>query len=277
MVNDTGAPRRSGARRTGCYLWFHQALAAIVVLVNPFSAPEWPSAVAVSASYFAGSALGVRQAQASEGSATPTDVESEQERVAAQPLCVVSKRASFGTLGQVVLYVHSRKGNELSVGYFVYWNVERPWGANLPTYTLLPSLAIDGAYTHFLFLLPGLQRALYGAGDVEGATVIYDVGADGKLHAKAAHADNEFHEAVQLKRDDLVTRDGRVALMTDVWSHQLGAAGAAEHYEQRDADVVCFVGSALRPMTPETARRFRLGSYSGPLRARPAWRAAATG
>jgi hypothetical protein len=277
VVDDTGAPRRSGARRTGCYLWFYQALAAIVVLVDPFSAPEWPSAVPVSASYFAGNALGVRQAQASERWVAPIDVESEHARVTAQPLCVLSKRASFGTLGQVVLYVHSRQGNELSVGYFVYWNVERPWGANLPTYTLLPSLAIDGAYTHFLFLLPGLQRALYGAGDVEGATVIYDVGADGKLRVKAAHADNEFHDPVRLEPDDLVTRDGRVALMTDVWSHQLGATGAAAHYEQGDADVTCFVGSTLRPMTPETARTFRLGSNSGPLRARPAWRAAATG
>jgi hypothetical protein len=277
VVDDMGAPRRSGVRRTGCYLWFYQALAAITVLVDPFHAPEWPSAAAISASYLADNALGVRQAQASERQAAPADVEAEHARVAAQPLCVVSKRASFGTLGQVVLYVHSRQGNELSVGYFVYWNVERPWGANLPTYTLLPSLAIDGAYTHFLFLLPGLQRALYGAGDVEGATVIYDVGADGKLRAKAAYADNEFHDAVQLKPDDVVTRDGRVALMTDVWSHQLGASGAAAHYEQGNADVTCFAGSTLRPMTPETARAFRLGSYSGPLRARPAWRAATTG
>jgi hypothetical protein len=275
VVDVTGAPRNSRVRRTGCYLWFYQALAAALVLVDPFHAPDWPNAVSPSAASFAGSALGVRPARAGELPPASRNVEAEHARIAAQPLCVVSKEASFGALGEVVLYVYSRQGDELSVGYFVYWTVERPWGANLPTYTLLPSLAIDGAYTHFLFLLPGIQRALYGAGDVEGATVVYDVGGDGRLRVKAAYADDALHDGVVLAPRDVATRDGRVALMTDVWSHQLGAVGAASHYERGDADVSCFAGATLKPLTPDTARAFRLGSFASPLRARPAWRAAA--
>lgn len=276
VVFDAGARRRSAARRTGCYLWLYQALAALAVLIDPFHAPCWPTAFQASHPTISEN-FGVRLAHAEGADRSATSkraTEFERAAIERQPLCVISKGASFGTLGDVVLYVYSRDGNELSVGYFVYWSVERPWGANLPTYTLLPSLAIDGAYTHFLFLLPGLQRALYGAGDIEGATVTYDVGQSGELSVKRAYADDEFHEGVELTPADLVTRDGRTALMTDVWSHQLGAAGAAKHYDRGNADVTCFEGRALRPLNAETAHAFRLGSLAGPLRARPAWRAA---
>jgi len=249
----------------------------IAVLVDPFHAPGWPKAFDATPSAGASRTFGVRPAQAGElrqDGQLPANA--EEALIAGQPLCVVSKHASFGTLADVVLYVHSRRGNELSVGYFVYWSVERPWGPNLPTYTLLPSLAIDSAYTHFFFLLPGLQRALYGAGDIEGATVIYEVGPDGTLEAKGAYADDELHDGVELTPRDLLTKDGKVALMTDVWSHQLGAPGAASHYEREHehAEASCFSGPTLKPLTSNTARAFRLGSVSGPLRARPAWRAA---
>jgi hypothetical protein len=222
-------------------------------------------------------ALGVRAARASEGVLPSTElVSAELAPILRQPVCIVSKARSFGSLGDVVLYVHSRRGSELHVGYFVYWNVERPWGANLPTYTLLPALAIDGTYTHFMFLLPGLQRALYGPGDIEGATVVYDVSADGRLSVKSAIAEDALHDLVPLSPADVVMRDGRLALMTEVWSHQLGAHGAASDGARPGAELSCFQGPTLRPLTDETARAFRLGSPARPLRARSAWLAASS-
>jgi len=253
--------------RTACHLWLHRVLALVCVLVDPFRAPTWPGAPeSASAALFR--ARTAHAAPSHTGAATPDDA-----AIAAQPVCIVTKTASFGTIGDAVLYVQSRQGKRLRVGYFVYWSGERPWGPNVQTYTLLPALAIDTAYTHLLFVGPGLQRVLYGAGDVEGATVEYEVTDDGRLSVRGGLADCEGHGEVELGASELVTRDGRVALMTDVWSHQLGGRDPGRHADEPGAYRVCFGGDRLRPLDAETARAFRLGSATHPLRARPAWRA----
>src|SRR2546423_157770 len=59
------------------------------------------------------------------------------------PLCVASESWSAGELGRTVLYRYKREGRTLTVGYFVYWTTERPWGKNLLSYSVLPALFID--------------------------------------------------------------------------------------------------------------------------------------
>ncbi len=256
--------------RTACHLWLHRLLAIACVLIDPFRAPAWPGAPETTR------LDGVGLLRTRTAHAAPSHVEAstpDDAAIVAQPLCIVSKTESFGTVGDSVLYVRSRQGNRLRVGYFVYWSVERPWGANVQTYTLLPALAIDSAYTHLFFFGPGLQRVLYGAGDVEGATIEYEVSEDGRLSVLGAYADGEGHGEVQLNGTEILTRDGRVALMTDVWSHQLGARDAGRYADEPGVHRVCFGGDRLRPLDAATARAFRLGSATHPLRARPAWRA----
>lgn len=201
----------------------------------------------------------------------------DEASIRAQPLCVAASNWSSGTIGDAVLFVHERRGNQLLVGYFVYWSAERPWGDNALTYTVLPALAIDATYSHFMFVLPGVQRLLYGAGDIEGALVVYDVGDDGALIPHHALADDGVHQDVLLSRSDLLTDDGRVVLRTDVWSHQLGARGGASYVSVKNAQFRCYSGATLQPLSVEVARDFRLGSAARPLRARPAWRAAQSG
>ena len=192
-------------------------------------------------------------------------------RIRAQPLCVASSTWSFGKLGDTVLFVHQRRGNELRVGYFVYFDVERPWGQNLLTYSVLPAALIDATYSHFAFVFPGLQRLLYGPGDIEGASVAYLVSSSGELMVESGLADDDGHQHVTLSRADLADNEGRVVLMTDVWSHQLGARGAARAAHREGTTVRCFSGAALQPLTRRIAENFRLGSFEHPLRARPAF------
>lgn len=268
-MGDSPAEHRPSYRegeRTCCHLWLCRLLAALCVLFDPFQAPDWPARGGAS-SALASRSLGVREARAAED----TPELGELAAILRQPICVVSKQRSFGTLGDSLLFVYRKSGETLRVGYFVYWDVERPWGANVQTYTLLPALAIDSAYTHFMFILPGLQRALYGAGDVEGATVVYENGANG-LEPVEVWAEISGHDEVRLSPDDFRTADARIALMTDVWSHQLGARGAGLHAASA-AESTCFSGDALRQLDIGTARSFRLGTPTHPLRARAAWRA----
>ena len=76
-------------------------------------------------------------------------------RIVKQPVCVGAASWSAGTLGPTVLFLERRVGKKLDVGYFVYWSEERPWGSNLVSYTVLPALATDAVYSHFLYLFPG--------------------------------------------------------------------------------------------------------------------------
>ncbi len=177
----------------------------------------------------------------------------------------------MGALGDTVLYRTRRVGRKIAVGYFIYWSEERPWGSNAFSYMVLPALAMDAVYSHFLYLFPGIKDALYGPGDVEGVQIEYEERADGNLNVVSGRADDGTHTPVFLSHDDLVDAKGRIVLLTDVWSHQLGTHGAARFAESTDQALKCYAKSSLQPMTEQIARAFRLGSERHPLRGTPAW------
>ncbi len=201
-----------------------------------------------------------------------TETRSEDEaRVVEQPVCVTARNWSAGALGDTVLYRSHRVGKRIAVGYFVYWSEERPWGSNALSYTVLPALATDAVYSHFLYLFPGIKDALYGPGDVEGAQVVYEQREDGSLEVVAGRADDANHAPVYLSKSDLVDAHGRVILLTDVWSHQLGGHGGGSFADSGKAPVKCYSKASLRPMTEVVARLFRLGNERDPHRGNPAW------
>ena len=231
---------------------------------------------------------------------------SEQEAadraaIEAHPVCIGSRVWSAGTMADTVFYHYRRHGDELTVGYFVYWSTERPWGSNNLTYGVLPALFVDAFYSHTFFLLPGARELLYGPGDIEGASVTYQQDpTSGALVPLGGVADDDRHKAVTLSAEDL-DASGRTALITDVWSHQLGGkggarllreifgedddsslsrvalaasptAGAPGGDDREDGRARCFSGEALRPLPEAVMRTFRLGSTDAPRRAKPAWR-----
>jgi len=197
-------------------------------------------------------------------------LDEDAARIEQQPVCVGSRRWSAGKLGDTILYRHRRVGRKLEVGYFVYWSTERPWGRNVLSYTVVPALLIDAAYSHFLWVLPGFKDVLHGAADVEGVRVELEE-RDGVLDVVGGTADDGFHHGVKLSREDLVDSQGRIVLLTDVWSHQFGAHGGGAFAEDPRASLRCYRGPAVRPMTKDIAQAFRLGSESAPRRAKPAW------
>jgi hypothetical protein len=188
------------------------------------------------------------------------------------PVCIAAQSWSAGELGRSILYHFQRKGRTLTVGYFVYWTTERPWGNNVLSYAVLPAMFIDAFYSHFFFLFPGAQRLIHGPGDIEGARVVYQQQDDGRWTPVSAVADDGMHREVPLSPGDFVDRDGRVVLLTDVWSHQLGAPGARSFTENGRQKMACFGREAMQPLTDEITRIFRLGSPDDPRRAPPAWR-----
>jgi hypothetical protein len=226
--------------------------------VNVGGVPTWPTPIS----------------QALSALSSPSETESDATVVKKLPVCIASTW-SAGELGQTVLYHAKREGRKLQVGYFVYWSTERPWGNNALSYTVLPALAIDAFYSHFLFMFPGAQYFIHGPGDIEGARVTYEQGDDGKWVPVSAVADNGIHQEVELVPDDFVDAQGRVLLKTHVWSHQLGAKNARSDHEG-DA-MTCFQGDSLAPMTDAIASAFRLGSPTDPRRAPPAWKLDAGG
>ena len=195
----------------------------------------------------------------------------DEARVAEQPICVGERSWSAGTLGDTVLYRTRRVGRKIAVGYFIYWSEERPWGSNVVSYTVLPALATDAVYSHFLYLFPGIKDALYGPGDIEGVQVVYEEREDGSFVVVGGRADDGNHGPVRLSRGDLVDAQGRVVLLSDVWSHQLGSHGAARFANSSEPTLKCYAKSALRPLTEVVARAFRLGNERSPLRGKPAW------
>jgi hypothetical protein len=112
---------------------------------------------------------------------------------------------------------------------------------------------------------------MYGSGDVEGVQISYRLRPDGSLDVVSGRADDGNHDPVMLSRSDLLDSKGRVVLLTDVWSHQLGAHGAGSFADRSPAALKCYAKSSLRPMTELVARAFRLGNDREPLRANPAW------
>jgi hypothetical protein len=197
----------------------------------------------------------------------------ERALIEAQPICIVSKVWSAGELGETLAYHYRRSGDRLEVGYFAFWSTERPWGDNALTLTVLPAAAIDAVYSHFLFVLPGVRAALYGPGDVEGASVTYRIASNNTLEVLGAVAQDGVHEEVELSPADMLDSEGRVILMSEVWSLQLGAKGAAGYVQTEGVQPRCYFERALSKLEPPLISRFRLGSAESPIRARPAWRA----
>jgi len=193
------------------------------------------------------------------------------ELVRRVPICIVSTQPWAGDLGSSMLYrVSSDKSKNVHVGYFAYWTTERPWGDNTLTRWLLPALAIDAFYSHLLFLFPGIQRVMYGAGDVEGVRITYKLGGPDRLIPVAITADDDTHREVAVNVNDAVDDQGRVMLFNDVWSHQLGGRNARA-LASTGAQRRCFNGESLRPLTDGVVSAFRLGSPANPRRAGPAW------
>ena len=122
-----------------------------------------------------GGALGDLSSSSSDGSLSEDD-----DIVRSLPVCIAAKSWSAGQLGTSVLYRYRREGKRLSVGYFVYWTTERPWGPNALSYSVLPALFIDAFYSHLFFMFPGAQRLLHGPGDIEGARIVYEENEDGR-------------------------------------------------------------------------------------------------
>ena len=124
------------------------------------------------------------------------------------PVCIAAKSWSAGKLGTSVLYRYHREGKRLSVGYFVYWTTERPWGPNALSYSVLPALFIDAFYSHLFFMFPGAQRLLHGPGDIEGARIVYEENEDGRWLPVAGAVDDAFHREVALSPSDFVDSAG---------------------------------------------------------------------
>lgn len=199
-------------------------------------------------------------------------VEALDTEIRDTPVCIVWTRQWAGALGSTLLYrVRRLTPERIAVGYFAYWTSERPFGDNDLTRWILPAIAIDAVYSHLLFIMPGLQRVMYGPGDIEGVRVIYREERTGRLLPTAVIAEDDRHRERSIHLEDAVDEEGRIVLRTDVWSHQLGGekAVATAH---TNAWRRCFVGKALRPLTQETIQAFRLGTAVQPRRAKPAWR-----
>ncbi len=188
-----------------------------------------------------------------------------------RPICIAWTQSWSGDLGKSLLYQVSRSGPQhIIVGYFAYWTTERPWGDNSLTHWLLPAVAIDGFYSHLLFVLPGVQRLLYGPGDVEGVRVTYRLEAPNHLVPVRVVADDERHQEVTLDVSESVDDKGRIVVLNDVWSHQLGGKRAVSA-ARAGASQRCFGGDSLRTITRDVVAAFRLGSTQDPRRAGPAW------
>lgn len=188
------------------------------------------------------------------GSRVPTPEEAEIEQ---QPICVGSTVRSAGALGDALFYRHERlPDGRLAIGYYAFYSDERPWGNNWLTWLLLPALAIDVVYSRALLIAPGLQRAAYGKGDVEGFRVIYEVDEASHLKAVEAFADDGYHRPERLKRADLFSIDpAKLTVYTDTWNHHLGAKGSTS------GDLVsrrCYGPGSIRPLTQAVAREFHL-------------------
>src|SRR4051812_48586761 len=201
-------------------------LAVVGCAAMPGNEPRWPSPSDSTTSGVTGTSARPRGISPREATMIPDVLEpaGDVERLERQTVCVGSRSWSAGQLGDTILYRYKRSGQRVEVGYFVYWSTERPWGNNALSYTVVPALFIDLAYSHFLYFMPGVKDAMHGAADIEGVRIELE-DRDGALQVLGGIADDGTHQPVKLSRDDLVDSKGRIVLMTDVWSHQLGAHG----------------------------------------------------
>jgi hypothetical protein len=182
----------------------------------------------------------------------------EQAEIEREPVCVGSSVESAGNLSDVLYYrAVALPDGRVEVGYFAFYSEERPWGNNWLTWSVVPALAVDLVYSRALLVAPGLQRALYGAGDVEGVDVVYDRLADGSLHFDHALADDGTHTRVALSRQQAFALDhNRPTFYSEVWSHQLG--GRRAHARSDLAYERCYGEGSIRPLPESVARAFRV-------------------
>jgi hypothetical protein len=193
--------------------------------------------------------------------ARPSDPDAEA--IEARSICIGSTVHSAGELGPALLYRSARlPDGRVAVGYYAFFSEERPWGNNWMTWTVLPALAVDMVYTRGLLVGPGLQRARYGLGDVEGFRIIYTRGPGGELVPERAVADDDTHQRADLSPEELFAVDpGRITLSTASWSHHLGARvrGRSDLVWHR-----CYEKGAIRPLDGDAARRFKLDRRAYP-------------
>jgi hypothetical protein len=182
----------------------------------------------------------------------------EQAEIERQPVCVGSLVKSAGDLSDTLYYrAVALDDGRIEVGYYAFYSEERPWGNNWLTWSVIPALAVDLVYSRALLVAPGLQHALYGAGDVEGVGVVYDRLADGSLHVDHALADDGTHDSVALSREQVFALDHeRPTFYSQVWSHQLGGRDARSRsdlsYER------CYGEGSIRPLPDNVSRAFRV-------------------
>jgi hypothetical protein len=187
-----------------------------------------------------------------------------QTAIAAEPVCIGSSVDSAGTLGDVLYYrATTLPDGRVAVGYFAFFSDERPWGNNWLTWAVVPALAVDMVYSRALLVAPGIQRAVYGAGDVEGVSVVYEVRPNGLLSFEHATADDRAERPIFISHERAFALDAEHPVFySDVWSHQLGGGGASS---RRDlAYLRCYEGDSIRPLTDALARSYRLENRADP-------------
>jgi hypothetical protein len=187
-----------------------------------------------------------------------------QAAIEAKPVCIGSSVESAGTLGDVLYYrATTLSDGPIAVGYFAFFSEERPWGNNWLTWTLVPALAVDMVYSRALLIAPGIQRAMYGAGDVEGVSIVYDVRPDGSLSFDHATADDRNEHPVVISRDRAFALEPEHPVFySDIWSHQLGGSGASS---RRDLVYMrCYEGDSIRPLPDDVARDYRVENRADP-------------
>jgi hypothetical protein len=207
------------------------------------------------------SPLSPHRASGVSASSTPSTIE---DSIESQPICIGSSVQSAGTIADTIYYrdVLLRDG-KIAVGYFVFYSEERPWGNNWLTWTVLPALGIDMFYSRALLVGPGIQRALYGKGDVEGFRIVYEREGDDGLRVDSAVADDGDEKIVALDRAEVLALDAkRPTFYSDVWSHQLGARGVRS---KEDLETLhCYDAEHIRPLSEEVARDFHVENRADP-------------
>ena len=198
--------------------------------------------------------------------AAPRDVldSSIEAAIERQPVCVGAVEDDAGNVADSIYYraVQTSDGR-VAVGYFVFFSEERPWGNNWLTWTVLPALAVDMFYSRSLLILPGIQRALFGKGDVEGFRVVYDRDAKDVLHVVSGFADDGTHDPVPLTRDDVLALDpGKPTFYSTVWSHQLGGHGLKSKGDL--ASLQCFDRGHILPLPADVERDFNVARRAPP-------------
>lgn len=187
-----------------------------------------------------------------------------QAAIEAKPVCIGSSVESAGSLGDVLYYrAAALPDGHVAVGYFAFFSEERPWGNNWLTWTVVPALAVDMVYSRALLVAPGIQRAMYGAGDVEGVSIVYAVNPDASLSFDHATADDRTEHPFVISRERAFALDpGQPVFYSDIWSHQLGGTGAASR--QNLAYLRCYEGDSIRPLPDDVGRAYHLENRAGP-------------